>query len=304
MTARFREAGRRVSHRPATPGTTPGATIGSQRAPMWALALIIGAAAASPARAYHEPSSEWVAGTAYTLGVGEVSLGVLRWEVGVLDEVLLGTNVLPWALGPLFGAVVPNGYIKVRDWVHGSLAVSASFQLLYLDASGLLEAVGTAPGSSSSLTSLSATGSGSYRWTEDLTTSVEAQFNATDLSGDNEGLAFEGSAVLNNLALAALAEWRLTRVIALQLTGRVLVYQEPPTFDVRFQADPRTDVHAKLRANLVAPIGAWSVVPSVAISGQALNVKLGAGYGHRWLPVLGLVVAPGPVVDFDFFVRF
>jgi len=151
---------------------------------------------------------------------------------------------------------------------------------------------------------VTATAAGSARWNPQLTTSLELVYTSVGISGNNEALAFEGSAVLDSLRLVLLAQWNLSRVVALQLAGRVLLYREAPTFAVSYEIDPRTSVEAELRANFVPPIGAWNLVPTLALSGKYLNFKVGAGYGHRWLPVVGLVFSPGLVLDLDFFVRF
>ena len=271
----------------------------------WALLILVAVgwtAPVLPVHAYHAPNHEWVTGTAYSLEQGEFSLGLIRWEAGILDELMVGVNLLPWVVGPFFGTVVPTGHVKVRDWFHDEFAMSLEGQFLYIDGSALLSEV--AGGTQSKLLSLMMTASGSARWNDDFSTSLQLTYTVVNMRGDSDGLAFEGAAVLDSLQLAPLLEWRFSPLLALHLQGRVLLYRAPPTVSLRYSPNDSTTVDAKLAANFVAPVGAWNVLPALAISASHVNFKLGAGYGHRWLPVMGLVFSPGLVVDFDFFVRF
>src|SRR5207237_500742 len=89
------------------------------------------------ALAYHEPGAEWVRGSPYTLRAGELSLGVVDWDVGITDEVTVGTHPVLWAVGPWSGKPVPNAKLKLRDWVHGPLAFSLMESFAYLNGSKL-----------------------------------------------------------------------------------------------------------------------------------------------------------------------
>ena len=266
------------------------------------LALAWWVVSAARVHAYHEPNQAWTSGTAYTLRAGELSLGLIRAEVGVLDELSVGINVMPWVVGPFFGTVIPNGYVKIRDFVHGPFAVALEGHFLYIDAAAILDRV--SQGAHSKLLSLMAALSTSMRWSDALSTSLQATFTVVNVGGGSGGLAFEGTAVLDNLFVSGQFEWRFHRTLALHLLGRVLFYREAPTVNLHYTPNATTSVDAALQANFVVPTGAWSVVPALAYSGEHFNMRVGAGYGHRWLPVLGLVLNPGLVVDFDCFVRF
>lgn len=268
-----------------------------------ALPVLVALAYAADARAYHERGHEWVNGTAYTLGAGEVSLGLLRWEVGILDELTVGVNVPAWVVGPFFGTVIPNGTIKLRDWLHGPVAVAVQGQFLYVDAGAILDRF-TDGGNASTFLSLVMNVSGSVEWNDALSSSLQLSYTSVGVSGDSDGLAFEGTAVLDSLSLTGLFEWRLSKVFALHLLGNVLLYRAAPTLSVMYAPDPATTVDAELEANFVPPIGAWNLVPAIAIGGEYINFRFGLGYGHRWLPVMGLVLRQGLVLDLDFFVRF
>jgi hypothetical protein len=275
------------------------------RADVLSGALLLLLLTAAPAAAYHEPGHEWTDRTAYTLQQGELSLGLRQVGVGVFDELTVSTNPAVWVAGAIFGTVVPNLELKLRDWFHGPLAVSLSAGFLYLDGSKLLEPIARDERVAARLTTFTASAAASLRFSAAWSGSLEATYNELAIGGDSDGAFVASAAALSSLRLGAVAEWRASRVVALRVTGLVLLYRKPPELQVEIEANERTTVDGELRVGEAASAGAWQVLPAVVLSGAKLNFLLGIGYGARWLPVGGLVFAqPGLTFDLDFFVRF
>jgi hypothetical protein len=259
---------------------------------------------AAPAAAWHQEGSEWRDRTAYTLHAGELHLGLRQLAVGVFDALTLGTNPLVWGAGAIFGAAAPNLELKLRDWFDGPVAVSLSAGFMYLDGSKLLEPVARDEHVRAHLFNLSASLATSVAFTAAWSGSLEATYAELAVGGASDGAFVAGAAALSSLRLGALAQWRVSRLVALRMTGQVLLWRKAPDVRVEFQANERTTVDAELRLNDVAPVGAWQLLPTFALSGANVNFLVGIGYGYQWLPVGGLVLSErGLVLDLDFFVR-
>ena len=298
----------RVPNRsPANLASRPSARFERARAPRWAAYAgpLISLLAAQPVAAYHEPGQEWTDRSAYALRAGEFSLGLRHWAAGIVDQVNVGVNPILWAVGPFFGTVVPNADLKVRDWFHERIAVSASFGLVYLDGTKLLDSVAKDQGAHGNLLSWNGKVTSSLLMSDALTAHLELNYVYAHVTGGSREVSFDGATIMSSLRMSALIEWRLTRVVALRVAAGTLLYRQAPAVTVSYQPDPRTMVDGELHAGRPAPIGACQVLPAIALSGANVNFLVGAGYGYQWLPVLGLVLPhPGLVVDFDLFVRF
>lgn len=260
---------------------------------------------AAPAAAYHEQGHEWTDRTAYTLRQGELSAGVRQFAVGVFDELTIGTNPFVWAAGAIFETAIPNLEIKLRDWFHGPLTTSVSVGFVYLNGSKLLESID--PGEEVEAQLATVTGSiiSSARLSAAWSGSLELTYAELASAGNSQGAFVAGTAALSSLRLGALAEWRLSRLVAIRMSALMLLYRRPPDVRVEIAVNDRTTVEGELRIGEVARAGAWQLLPAIALSGANVNFLFGAGYGYQWLPIGGLVLAnPGLALDLDFFVRF
>lgn len=270
-----------------------------------ALLLFMSALAPPMAAAYHQPGQEWVEHGAYTLRQRELSLGLRQWAVGLLDEVTLGVSPALWIVGPFFGSLVPNAELKIRDFLHERLAVAASLGFVYVNGKGLLDAYAPEKQAHASLLALTASLHGSLRITDAVSSSAELGYVALGASGGAVQESIAGTALSSSLRLGASTDWRITRLLALRLSGQVLLQRARPHVQVDFQADARTRVNGELRIGAFAPQGAWQLLPAVVLSGANVNFLAGVGYGYQWLPFCGLVLPGRRVVfDLDFFVRF
>ncbi|HKO47597.1 MAG TPA: hypothetical protein VJV79_07735 [Polyangiaceae bacterium] len=255
------------------------------------------------ALAYHETGSEWVRGSPYTLSAGELSLGVVDWDVGITDEVTVGTHPVLWAVGPWSGKPVPNAKLKLRDWVHGRLALSIMESFAYLNGSKLATDL-IDQDTEARLLVLDTRFDAAFRADEVRSIGMSLDFTYASVSGSGVNAAL-GNAEQDALRLTAWGEWRFSRVVALKLNGRVLLHSSPPTGGLQFHATPSVAVDARVSFANVAPAGAWAVWPELELSWKHVNLMLGVGYGYQAVPIVDVTLdRRGILLTGDFFVRF
>ena len=256
------------------------------------------------ATAYHEPGSEWVRGSPYTLKGGELSLGLVDWDVGITDEVTVGTHPALWAGGPWFGNPVANAKLKVRDWFHEQLAVSAMASFAYLDGGRLANDL-ISKDADARLFVLDTRMDAAWRSNHALSIGASVDFTFANLSGSRGFDSALGNAVENTLRLTGWGEWRFSRVIALKLNSRLLLFGSPPTGRLQFRAASSVAVDARVSFANVAPVGAWAVWPELEFSWQHVNLMFGVGYGYLAVPNVDVTLNQrGLLLTGDFFVRF
>jgi hypothetical protein len=245
-----------------------------------------------------------VRGSPYTLKGGELSLGVVDWDVGITDEVTVGTHPVLWAGGPWFGNPVPNAKLKVRDWFHDQFAVSVMASFAYLDGGRLATDI-ISKDVDARLFVLDMRMDGAWRSNQVLSVGTSLDFTYANLSGSRGFDSALGNAVEDTLRLTAWGEWRVSRVVALKLNGRLLLFEAPPTGRLQFRAAPSVAVDARVTFANVANAGAWAVWPELEFSWQHVNLMLGAGYGYLAVPIVDLTLNQrGVLLTGDFFVRF
>jgi len=266
--------------------------------------MLIGTFALSGrALAYHEPGTEWVRGSPYTLRAGELSLGVVDWDVGITDELTVGTHPLLWAAGPWSGKPIPNAKLKLRDWVHGRLALSLMQSFAYLNG-GKLATEWIAKNTEARLLVFDTRFDAAWLFDELRSIGMSLDFTYASLSGSGVNAAL-GNADEDALRLTAWGKWRFSRVIALKLNGRVLLLSSPPTGRLQFQAAPSVAVDSQVSFAKVAPAGAWAIWPELELSWKHVNLMLGVGYGYQSVPIVDVTLDQrGLLLTGDFFVRF
>jgi hypothetical protein len=256
------------------------------------------------ANAYHEPGSEWVRGSPYTLRGGELSLGLVDWDVGITDEVTIGTHPVLWAGGPWFGSPVANAKLKVRDWFHDQFAISAMASFAYLDG-GRLATDLISKDADASLFVLDLRTDAAWRSSRTLSIGASIDFTYADLSGSRAFDSALGNAVEDTLRITGWGEFRVSRVVAIKLNGRLLLFDSPPTGRLQFRAASSVAVDAQVSFANVAPAGAWAVWPELELSWRHVNLMFGAGYGYLAVPIVDVTLNQrGLLLTGDFFVRF
>lgn len=253
--------------------------------------------------AYHDQKHGLVDYTAHSLNGGELRLGLFEQNVGIHRYVQVGTETLPWVAGVFLRSVAPNANLKVgllRSRVL-ELSVRGAFYYAYLAAEGSGSAgrgaVWIVPASLAAsarvLPWLSLHAEGTYTW-------ISAGANV-----DVEQLSVQGTGISNSLQLGAMLEARVNSVVAVTLRGRMQPHTSPTVVRSRSsEADStRLDVDAKLTTNLTyVPM---ALVAGLALSWKHVNVQFGMGFGHYFIPSLGIPIPAATLVpDGSFFFRF
>ena len=268
--------------------------------------VLAGAVGCSPAlaQAYHERGSERLTHTAYTLEQWELSLGLWRAEVGVLDQVTLGTYVPTWFTYPVLETTVPTGFVKVRDWFDADVAVSLRAGFVFFSASTLSQKFLDDANVQAGMVVFPLAAATSWRVNRWFSQSAELSYVFAAAGGSSQGEAtLEGGMATENVTVTVLSEWRLSRVVALNLRGRILAYRGNARLIGTIEEDGSeidVDVGGRLEQGFV-----FSVVPGVALSFEHLNLALGMGYGNLWLPIIELPLPERSLVpELDVYVRF
>jgi outer membrane receptor protein involved in Fe transport len=119
----------------------------------------------------------------------------------------------------------------------------------------------------------------------------------------DEAASIEGASTAHTYSVRALGEWRLTRVFALSLLFRYLLYQSPISADTTADSD-MVSVDGDLSAESALQKH-FTIVPGVSFAWEHWEFNVGVGYGVVYLPLVGLASAKNwPVVDLAFAYRF
>jgi hypothetical protein len=268
-------------------------------------------ALASPcvARADHVPGSERVDYTAYTLRGRELAAGLGTAAFGIIDQLTVGTYVLPWLAFPWLQSPVASGFVKVRDWVHGPVAVALRANFVYLNASELSSDLADRSSADVALTVLPLELSGSWRIHRAVTQSVQLSYVHAWIKGNlpsstNVDTGLGGNSNASALTLSALSEFRVSRTVALTLRGTVLLASSDIVARATLQRND-TLVVANLGALADDRSVVANIIPGIALSWKNVNVHLGLGFGTNWLPYVAYPTRTSTIVpDADFYLRF
>ena len=262
--------------------------------------VLLGWSAAASAQQLENPRTDY---TAYTRPRGRLALGLLKTDLGVIDELLVGTYPLPWLAFPLLKTTVPNAYVKVRSPWAGPLTLALGGSFTYINAKALAQlADKNADGSALSLTGEF---DASYRFDERFSLSLGLDYARLRAVGgaDEDAGSVEGATTGHTISTRALGEWRLNRVFALTLLLRYLIYRAPVKVEAT-SSTPALTVASDLSAESTAQ-RRLTAVAGVSFEWERWELNVGAGYGVFYLPVMGLASGKAwPVVDLAFAYRF
>jgi hypothetical protein len=265
--------------------------------------------AAASARAEHGIGNERIDFTAYTLRANEASVGVGTAAYGVLNEITVGTYVLPWFAFPLVSAPIASGFIKLRDWAHGPVAASLRAAFVYLPRSALSSALTNDRATRVGFIAIPLEASLSARLHTRVVQSLQLSWVHVAVDGlqprnASLDLRVGGASTVTSLTLSSLSEVRITPVLALTLRTNVLIGHGDLTVRGELERDG-TRVDAKLGAKHLYDGLVANVIPGIALSWANMNLHVGVGVGSNWLPFLGLPIRVITAVpDVDFYVRF
>jgi len=241
--------------------------------------------------------------TAYTRPKGRLAVGPLKLEHGIIDEIEVGTYPLPWFAFPILKTPIPNGYLKLKSFWGGPFTLALGGGASYIDGRAVAKLADD--NASASAVSTVAELDASYRFDERFSLSLGFDYAHVSAVGNTteEATSLEGASTAHTYSTRLLGEWRLSRVFALTLLLRYLIYQSPVSADSTTE-DSSITVTTDLSAQS-AQQRHFTIVPGVSFVFNRWELSTGVGYGVFYLPVLGLATTKAwPVVDFAFAYRF
>ncbi|QQR90318.1 MAG: hypothetical protein IPJ88_00760 [Myxococcales bacterium] len=253
---------------------------------------------ATPSSAYHDEKQSVVTDTAHQLDRHESRLGIWRYDYGFAPWLQLGTYHFLWLLR------VPNLQAKLnlyqdKDW---TIALSTGFAWVNLGNFKSFD-----KNSNARITSLPFQAAVSYRFNRRFELSVMPSYTYTVLKGDYEADEFEGLAAVSNLQWVAVLQWRFSRVFALMLHARWLVFQGAAanvSSTVSLDDFTTARVHAAVKTDAL-DFKAYSLVPSMLFSWSSFNLRVGLGYGNYNVPLFNFVLPTKSIIpELDVFWRF
>lgn len=262
--------------------------------------MVVGLAAAlavvffTPSAYGHHSDEERITDrTAYSLGQEIFRIGIWKFEVGILDDLDVGTLTLPWIIK------MANLHLKYEFEINEQWSIAPRIGFLSLDMQTIDP---ESPEAVFAIVPLELVGS--FR-VGDFTISLEAIYTYVGLSGSYESDALEGAAAVTNLQITNSIEWRVSRVTALLLHSRYLLFQDASaSTSAQIQADEYTtiEIHGAIESDVVDVGNAFSIVPSVHFSWETFNLRLGVGWGNWSLPGINFVLPMTmPIPEIDFF---
>jgi len=241
--------------------------------------------------------------TAYTRPGGRAAVGPLKVELGIIDEITVGTFVVPWLAFPVLKVPIPNTYVKFRAPFSGPFSLAARGGVSYLADKAIAELSDNSK--SGNALSLTADVDASYRFSRAVSVSVGMDYaHLQAIAGDSgEAASLEGASSAHTYSVRAFGEWRLNSVFAITLLFRYLIYQSPIDVNANSDSDS-TSVEGDLSAESTIQKH-FTLVPGVSFVWDRWELSGGVGYGVFYIPSLGLASARSlPVVDFAVAYRF
>jgi hypothetical protein len=215
--------------------------------------------------------------TARMIGRGRFKLGVLAFEYSPVEFFSFGTDPPAWALRAVARVLVPNLHARANFVNTPRLLVTGQVAGFWADMTN-----DTAKGS---LLVIPATLYVSVQVTPPLWLHLEGAYNwARGFgSGDVSRTDVDGSVVMRTAQVGAMAEFRLSRVVALIARGRYQPYATSIVFQGTGSLDAFTQAEASLEIRPREPHPIMGV-GGVALTWKHVGVVAGAGYGNYFLP--------------------
>lgn len=264
------------------------------------LGLFAAASSANVAGAYHDEEERATYATAYTLSQGEVQVGLLSTDVGAFDQLMVGVDHLYYAL-PVF-----NAHAKVRILEDGDWALSASAAIYYFNVDLFWWASPEA--ARGWLVSWPIEVTGSMPLGEHFRLHLQAALAMSSGKVENTDDAYGGAAAANNFQIAATTEWRINRVVSLNLRLRFAPWVDVAgSGQANIQLGPATTVEVGAAGDLDTSNAefAFSTLLAAHFSWSWFNLRIGAGWGNFNIPGMNfLFVQRSPIVELGVFARF
>lgn len=266
---------------------------------LFAFALLTALGVEARAQQLDNPRTDY---TAYTRPGGRMAAGPLKVELGLIDEITIGTYPLPWLAFPWLKVPVPTGYLKVRSPWEGPLTVAARGGVAYIGAKAVAELADDTADASA----LSTVGELdiSYLINQQFSASLGFDYAYLGAVGSGSGTAsVEGATTSHTYSARLLGEYRFSRVFAMTLLLRYLMYQSPLDTESSVESTSLS-VNANLSAESTMQ-KRFTALPGVSFVWERWEVSGAVGYGVFYLPILGLASAKSwPAFDLNAAYRF
>ncbi len=243
----------------------------------------------SPKRAdaYHDEKQRITDRTAYTMPQPSFRIGIFRTDFGIFDPLTVRTYFLPWLVR------MPNVMLKWRFYGKDPWAFAIDTGFYALNTKHLEQLDEDA--AAARIIALPIELISTYRFSERHNLSGSALYTAVNVEGTVRGDDFDGAGkgALENAQLIATYQFTLDRVAALQLTGRMVVFQRfEATADVTYEPDEYTtvEVFGGTSGETDDLVGKGSIQADIVFSWKRTNLRLGLGYGHYTIPGINFVL--------------
>lgn len=257
---------------------------------------------------YHTKDAPPTYLTGHVLPKGAVRLGIEEQGFGVSRHISINTMLLGYLVWPFTGDIVPNVAIRVGT-IHLDpfyLALESGFAFVYLGKE-TEETISHAIDYqvSTNAYAVPLLGAISYHPTDNVLCSIDIAYFFSDAGVRASASKSKGMMTSDSLQLGMTLQFALTRIVALTLKGRMVVWAPDMSFEVKAQLDETTELELYGAIAISSLNNAFQVVPGVAFSWKRFNLRLGVGYGHVFIPPLGLVSGyRGVVPDIELYFRF
>jgi hypothetical protein len=238
------------------------------------------------AGAYHSDDDHITDDTAWTVkGPKNFRLGLYKASATIADRVVLGTYLWPWL------ARTASAFAKWRFLTLGPSEWAVEGGLFRLDTAAF---DGTGPNAPvftiGTATFINSVQLGDHQISNNLIGTVvhlKGEIDADTLGGTGEG-------GLSNLQYVLAYQYRLSRTLALVVTGRYQIFQVLGA-QTRFTSRPDdyTSIEVVAAASddhIVNFRYALSVIPALAWSWENFNLRVGLGYGNFNVPGINFMI--------------
>jgi hypothetical protein len=222
-------------------------------------------------------NDELLAYTTYTIDQGNLALGLLSIDYGILEGLSVGTDPPAWAARVATPFWIPNLHVK---W---AFIRTPEFRL-----AAQLGAYAGGPNRSRNDVSFLAVPVSLFA-SAPLTSRLEGHLEGTYGyayawgTGSPGDLTIEGAVAANVLQFGALLTYRVSDLFRLTLRGRFQAYASPVVLRGDTRLDERTTAHMEVELEPEGLIH-WMAAPGVAFLWTRVHLWLGVGYGNFFLP--------------------
>ena len=237
-----------------------------------------------PAKADHTYEDRITDDTAYMLPEGKHRVGLLDFDWAARDDVMLSAYPL------YYGLAFVNGGIKWQPYQDQHFAISLRAHAFYLSSLMVEHFI---EGANFDIVTIPVETVASIRFDDTFTASLGAVMTGIHVEGTYNSEEFQGAAAVTNLQTHATLEARLSRLVALVLHGRYMVFQTTrASAQVTLKPDEFTTIEAAATGTTDAldfP-NVFSVLPAIHFSWPMYNLRAGFGYGNFNIPGINFMV--------------